>query len=313
MAAGARTCEQRCFCATTIPSLSHKLWYLKGEGLLFLRHSFYVFKFKLLETAIDPAVRSCVPTTSDASPASNKGHKLAALAAVAPSCMIAPLRNPNYPPFADPALASKTMLERAQSRGSLHSVRGSQAHLGLAPITYYRQRPRFAHANPAALSNLPAVPKPKPKPRAAVVAAATRRPRNERHMGQINSGLREQWEGQLSQKYASLYEGVNTAKAFERIDKNRDGVMDREEVITQSSHTRLLFLHAPSMLANLSHGRACAPRVDRGRVQVLKAMLGASLNVSAADLDRLMHEADTNGDGASRRQTSIGTAHSLYR
>ena len=54
-----------------------------------------------------------------------------------------------------------------------------------------------------------------------------------RQTGQYTGGLAGKWEAHVGQKYRGGlgYGGVNSAKAFERMDKNRDGVLDREEAL----------------------------------------------------------------------------------
>ena len=196
-----------------------------------------------------------------------------------------------YPPFEDRGRAEACVLERANSSSRLRltvsrsSSRGSlmlgasNGGLSLAglptslePNHYYRQRATSSHAKFRALAAQPrprvlgqsrgasagadgfgaAEPEPEPEPEPS-------EPRFARHVGHRNDGAADKWEHQLSKKYASLDQGVNTSKAFQMIDKNRDSVMDRDEV--------------------------------------LHAMVSGGVKVSAADLDDIMAQADANHDG----------------
>jgi len=196
-----------------------------------------------------------------------------------------------YPPFEDRGRAEACVLERANSssrlrltvsrsnsKGSL-MLGASNSGLSLAglptslePNRYYRQRATTSHAKFRALAAQPrprvlgqsrgtsagadgfsaAEPEPEPEPEPT-------EPRFARHVGLKNEGAADAWEHQLSRKYASLHQGVNTSKAFQMIDKNRDSVMDRDEV--------------------------------------LHAMVSGGVKVTAADLDDIMAQADTNKDG----------------
>jgi len=193
------------------------------------------------------------------------------------------LGNRHYPPFADRGRVDQTRLERSMARSASQSSLATtlsaareatlqqSPSVGLLPNSYYRDRQKVAAADlrsKAALPRLTVEQRSPPKP----VAKRVKKPlvilpesvfsgeaRNARREGQRNAGVADQWRERIAKQYANLDMGVNTAKAYERMDKNRDGKMDREEV--------------------------------------LKALLMQNLNVSAADLDAVMRQADTNNDG----------------
>jgi len=180
-------------------------------------------------------------------------------------------RRYNFPAFEDESRARATTAARlaktptrANSTDALHKLVAPQAS-SLTPNRSFARRATDAHA--AALAKLPPDayrPKPlprqkaKPKPiKLAPVEVAV--PRYQRHASTRQDGLASRWEAHITKKYDSLHQGVDMAKAFQRMDKNRDGVMDKDEM--------------------------------------LKTLLSSQLDVSPKDLDELMKECDVDGDG----------------
>ena len=64
-------------------------------------------------------------------------------------------------------------------------------------------------------------------------------PRNERHHGRNETGLAARWEAHINRKYASRDHGVDTAKAFARMDINKDARLDREEILTSLMQNKI--------------------------------------------------------------------------
>jgi len=172
----------------------------------------------------------------------------------------------DYPPFEDPTRRHECIV----ARGSMLSRSGSSGALdvpavGLAPNRSFRLRGTQAAALQQELARMPRAPSKPKLMKSKSSTSANDEPEEEmehrltRNVGKATPGIVGRWEQQIAKKYSSVWNGVNTAKAFERMDKNRDNVLDRQEVY-----------------------------------EVMKA---SGVKVTAGEFDELWDQADKNVDG----------------
>jgi hypothetical protein len=160
------------------------------------------------------------------------------------------MRSSNFPPFLYPARAHATIAQRDPLGRTTFSRPKTAAPIspGLGADHFFRQRSRLAHSKSlercamydelrrsrkeAGLSFIRPVAQSKSRSSISTrPSSAASVPRFQRHEGQHTAGLADRWKSHLDKKYAELYSGVNTTKAFERVDKSRDGLLDKEEIL----------------------------------------------------------------------------------